>query len=737
MANVESRKKTLDWDPLIQALEGTPVPTFVLDKDHRVTHWNHALEVVTGRPATEVVGTTEAWKPFYPTARPTMADLILDHRLEDIQSYYGGKIQESLMIEGALEAEDFFPDMPGGGRWMSFLARQLVTPNGEVVGAIETLRDITEQKRAELSLEDSLQILRQVIDGCPVPMFVINKNHEITHWNKACEAIIGGSAKGLIGTKQQWVPFYAEERPVLADLVLDSESGKLSEFYNGIWKPSPLINDAWEVTDYFPDFKTGPKWLYFTAAPMKTGDGRILGAVETLQDVTAQKRYEFQLEYQANHDVLTKLPNRNLLEDRLTQAIAQAKRTGNLIALLFIDLDGFKTVNDTLGHDIGDELLKVIAERIQKCVRGGDTVARLGGDEFVVLLINPDNEGFVADVATRIIKDLGEQATVGDHDLYPRCSIGVALYPQDGLTTTALLKRADSAMYAAKNRGRGDFRFFTKEIDDQTHARLKTEQGLFKALENDEFELFYQPLYDLGTGLISGAEALIRWRHPEKGIVLPGEFIGIAEEIGIILPIGDWVLERALTDAKGWQEITGRPMRLSVNVSPRQFQRSAILESLQKHFSNFEGTSLSLDLEVTESIVMSAPSQAIDILKSMKAMGVQLAMDDFGTGHSSLAYLRQFPFDKIKVDRSFIQDAGTSEEANAIVRAILDLGKALNLEIVAEGVETEMQKAFLLSEGCPEVQGFLYSRPLPSAEFRDFIRGNATLPQPDQAGGGI
>ena len=731
MSKSNSGRGAVDWGSLVQALESTPVPTFVIDREHKVTHWNHAIEVVTGYPANDVIGTTEAWKAFYARKRATMADLILDHRLDDIRRYYKGKIHASAIIQDALEADDFFPDMPGGGRWMSFVARQLLDPNGRAVGAIETLRDITEQKRAEQKLEDSLRILGQVIDGCPVPMFVINKDHEVTHWNKAGEAIIGGSGEDLIGTKNQWRPFYANERPVLADLVLDNANGELSQRHDGIWKPSPLIDDAWEITDYFPDFKTGPKWLYFTAAPLKANDGRLLGAVETLQDVTEQKSYEFQLKHQANHDALTKLPNRNLLEDRLCQAIAQAKRSRKLLALLFIDLDGFKTINDTLGHDVGDELLKVIAERVQKSVRDSDTVARLGGDEFVVLLINPDTEGFVADVTKRIIDDLSEPAAIAGHELHPQCSIGVALYPRDGQTTSTLLKRADSAMYVAKNRGRGDFTFFTREIDEQTHTRLQIEQGLFKALDNEEFELFYQPLYDLVAGRISGAEALVRWRHPERGLIFPADFIETAEDVGLIIPIGDWILETALKEAQNWKDIAGRSIRLSINVSPRQFHRAEILDSLKKYLDKYWDARLGLDIEVTESAVMSAPSQAIEILKSIKSMGVRLAMDDFGTGHSSLAHLRQFPFDKIKVDRSFIDDIGTSKETDAILRAILDLAKALKLGIIAEGVETETQKTFLLLEGCPEVQGFLFSKPLPVREFRSLIKQNTVSPMPE------
>ncbi|MCW8916281.1 MAG: EAL domain-containing protein [Magnetovibrio sp.] len=709
---------------LTQALEGTPVASFVINKDHIVVHWNHACEMVTGTPAERIVGTNKSWKPFYPTERPTMADLVLDELTDEIPRYYRGKFHPSPVVEGAWEADDFFPHFPNGGKWLSFTAQLLKKEDGEVVGAIETLRDITDQKRSELQSRESLSLLNQIIDGCPVPMFVINEDHVITHWNKACESIIDKSSKDLVGTKDQWKPFYDHKRPVLADLLLNSETGKLAEYYKGIWNKSPLVEGGWEATDHFPNLQTGPKWLYFTAAPIRNATGHMIGAVETLQDVTAQKHYEQKLEHQAKHDALTQLPNRALFADRLNQAIAHAERDKTLLAVMFIDLDDFKTINDTLGHHAGDDLLVELSERIKNCIRVGDTVCRIGGDEFVVLLVSPESDGHVADVTQRIIDDIAEPINLGHENIHARCSIGVALYPEDGLTAPKLLMHADSAMYTAKAKGKGGFCFFTDEINQETHTRLQIEQGLYSALEQGDFELYYQPLFDLSSGKITGAEALLRWHHPEQGIILPGEFISIAEQIGLIVPIGDWVLKTALTEAQSWMAITNKPLRISVNVSARQFQNAEILKSFRETMHAYKKANLHIELEVTESIVMDDPERASKLLQKLKDQGAHLAMDDFGTGHSSLAYLRRFPFDMVKIDRSFVHDLGTNREAEAIVRAMLELGTALGMRMVAEGVETARQKEFLEMEGCHEVQGFLLSYPLEAEAFRTLLKEN-------------
>ncbi|MGB0684440.1 MAG: EAL domain-containing protein [Magnetovibrionaceae bacterium] len=707
-----------------QILDGSPVPTFAIDRSHRIIHWNPALEAVSGVSADQMLGTNEPWKPFYDHPRPTMADLIVDQRIQRLDEFYAGKYHPSPVISGAWEAEDFFEHFPGGGRWLAFTAIALHGADGEIVGAIETLRDVTDTKRSVESLNRTRHLLTSVIDACPVPLFVLDADHKVTHWNRACEAIVGGSKHEIIGSDRQWEPFYGRPRPVLADLILDSDDRAIDTYYQGKWSPSPLIPEAWEATDYFPNFTTGPKWLYFTAAPIRDGSGQICGAVETLQDISAQKGYESRLEHQASHDDLTGLPNRGLFYDRLEQAIAHARRHRQILAILFVDLDNFKTVNDTLGHSAGDDLIKLAASRIEACTRRGDTVARQGGDEFVVLLFGPESEGHVIDVLNRITEEMAEPANINGQDVHTGCSIGVAIYPRDGADPETLLKHADAAMYQAKRGAKGGFSFFTRDLNREAENRLKTEGDLHGAIERGEFELHYQPILSVADQSITGAEALLRWRHPEKGLVMPDAFISIAEDTGLIGPIGEWVLRAAVEEAKSWRDdpTLGRfPVRLSVNVSARQFQDRGLQRLLDDLSSKVDLSTLDIEIELTENIVMQNPKKAALLLRELRTFGVRLAMDDFGTGYSSLAYLRRYPFDMVKIDKSFITDLGESREAEAIVRAVLDLGHALGLLVVAEGVETESQLAFLANEGCDEVQGYLFAKPQPADVFRNLI----------------
>ncbi|ARJ66706.1 hypothetical protein WV31_14020 [Magnetospirillum sp. ME-1] len=709
---------------LVEVVAGTPVPTFVIDSRHRVTHWNRACELVTGTAAADVVGTDRAWVPFYPAARPVMADLIIDGTMErEVEHYYSGKYRRSAVVEGSWEAEDFFPHFPGGGKWLAFTATALHDGTGKVVGAVETLRDITHEKRAEQALKESEHRLAAIVDGCPVPLFVIDENHKVTHWNRACEAIIGVPAAQMLGTSDQWRAFYAHPRPVMADLVADGNDEKsIAQLYSGKYHPSTLIPGAWEALDHFPHFRAGERWLAFTAAPLKGLDGHNAGAVETLQDVTAQKLSEARLSHQATHDELTGLANRALLTDRLTHALTHARRDGSLLALVFIDLDHFKVVNDTLGHRIGDELVRVVARRIAASVREGDTVARIGGDEFVVLLCAPESEDVVAEVVTRLIAEVSRTVTVEGHELCVGCSVGISLYPRDGADSATLLMHADAAMYRAKDSGRSTFHFFTPEMNERATERLGLERDLRHALERDELRLLFQPQVDLASGQVVGAEALLRWDHPREGLVMPSRFIPVAEESGLIVPIGRWVLEHACRLGHSWTNAAGRDLRISVNLSPRQFRAKGLAREVETILQSHGGGRLCLELELTESTVMHDADEAAAILRKLKDMGVRLSMDDFGTGYSSLAYLRDFPFDMIKIDRSFVDSLHRGRGGEAIVRAVVGLARSLDLGVIAEGVETEAQKEFLTREGCDEMQGFLFSRPIPAEAFVTLLR---------------
>lgn len=461
---IENLKSSENGQQLLaQIIERTPVPTFVINMDHKIIYWNEACENVTGVLACEAIGTNKPWYPFYHEERPTMADLIIDGRIDEMKDLYAGKFSQSTLVKDTWEAEDYFPHFRGGGKWLSFSATVLKDKDGFVIGAMETLRDITQQKLFEAELKEKEHLLSQIIDGCPVPMFVIDDDHKVTHWNRACEAIIGTKSLDVIGTKDQWKGFYSEPRPVLADLVLDNKFSELTDYYSERWAPSTLVENGWEATDHFPNFNAGEKWLYFTAAPLQNQEGQIIGAVETLQDVSNQKKYESKLEFQANHDALTGLANRNLLKDRLNQAIAHATRDKRLLSLLFIDLDNFKTVNDTFGHNMGDQLIQETAKKIQSVIRTGDTVARFGGDEFVVLLFAPENEDYVSNVVQRISQEVTTSFSHDGQTLNIGSSIGIAMFPEDGLTAETLMMKSDRAMYRAKASNKGGFLFFNED----------------------------------------------------------------------------------------------------------------------------------------------------------------------------------------------------------------------------------------------------------------------------------
>lgn len=714
-----------DNNLLAQIVSNSPIATFVIDAQHRIVLWNRACEIISGVPAAQMIGTAESWKPFYPRERPVMADLIVDGHLDEVGKHYAGKCRPSPILEGTWEAEDFFPHFPGGGKWLAFTATALKDENERIIGAIETLRDITAEKKAEIAWHESRHLLHEIIDASPVPMFVLNEHHEVTHWNRACEALNGTRAEDMVGTRAQWKAFYPQERPVLADLIIEGKVDEISELYRSICKPSPLIANAWEATAHFPSFQSGPKWLYFTAAPLHGLDGRIVGAVETLQDVTSQKKYEKQLEHQANYDSLTGLANRNLLNNRLRQAIIQAKRENFLLALLFLDLDNFKQVNDTLGHSVGDEVLQVFGQRITTAVRDVDTVARIAGDEYVVLLHAPQSIGQVTTIVRRLLQMAGEKLKIHGRELYIGCSIGIALYPRDGDNPESLMKNADAAMYRAKLHDRGGFRYYTEDLNKGALLWMELKQELHYALTSGQLELFYQPQYSVKTKRITGAEALLRWNHPVKGRLLPDMFIPLAEETGLIVPIGNWVVRTAVSEARQWKNVLGSDLRLSVNISARQFRYQALLDLLDRVIDHTGFHPLYLELELTESLVMSNPTKANELLKKLKSKGFSLAMDDFGTGYSSLAYLRRFPFDMIKIDQSFIADLGQNAEAEAIVRAMLSLGRDLGLRMVAEGVETETQVQFLEAQGCDEIQGFWFSHPLCATDFLQLLKEQA------------
>jgi diguanylate cyclase (GGDEF)-like protein len=434
-----------------------------------------------------------------------------------------------------------------------------------------------------------------------------------------------------------------------------------------------------------------------------------------------RKQYQLQIEHQANYDALTGLPNRSLLYDRLKQAV-YAQRTVRAVAVVFLDLDHFKFVNDSLGHSTGDKLLKDMGERLRLVLRDGDTVARLGGDEFVLILNDQTQDDVIFRAMQRINAKVSEPFVIDGKELYVTCSAGISLYPQDGTDVETLLKNADAAMYRAKERGRNNFEFYTSEMNSKVNERLALENSLRRALERKEFVLHYQSKVDVKTGAIVGAEALLRWNHPERGLMLPDLFIPLAEETGLIVQIGEWVLREACTQNQAWRKEGLPPIAVSVNVSARQFRQGILVNSVSSILAETGLDPLYLEMELTESMIMHNADAVVATLRQLTALGVQLSIDDFGTGYSSLSYLKNLPIDTLKIDKSFVRDivAGAPDH-RVLARAIISIGHSLDLKVVAEGVETEAQLEYLRKHGCDEVQGFYFSQPVPPEAFRKLL----------------
>jgi diguanylate cyclase (GGDEF)-like protein/PAS domain S-box-containing protein len=460
---------------------------------------------------------------------------------------------------------------------------------------------------------------------------------------------------------------------------------------------------------------------------IETADGRMLrvierprpegGWVSTLEDITEWQKAQAQIAHMARHDALTNLPNRTYFREKLEDALSRVGR-GTQVAVFCLDLDRFKEVNDTLGHPVGDELLREVARRLRECVRDDDTAARLGGDEFAIVQVGRELKlAEISALATRLIETISAPFTIHGHQVLIGATLGISVAPDDGADPDQLLKNADLALYRAKGDGRGNYRFFEAGMDARALARRTLELELRTALSRGEFELQYQPLLDIKTSNINCCEALLRWNHPQRGVVLPQEFIWLAEETGLIISIGDWVLRRACTEAARWPE----GVRIAVNVSPAQFKNRNLVPTVEEALASAGLPADRLEIEITETVLL-LEGDALATLRTLRGLGIHIAMDDFGTGCSSLSYLRSFPFDKIKIDRSFVSELAAGGESMAIVRAVTALGRSLGISTTAEGVETAEQLSLLRSEGCNEVQGFLFSPALPAAEVEKMLR---------------
>jgi len=533
----------------------------------------------------------------------------------------------------------------------------------------------------------------------------------IVYVNPAFERITGYAAQEVLGHNPRFLNESARDQPELEEI-----QTALREKREGMVQVRNFRKDGTQF------------WNEFSIAPVRDERARVTHFIGIVNDITERKHYEAQLEYQSNHDGLTGLPNRNLLMDRLRQALFHAQRHESQAAVLFIDLDHFKFINDSLGHHMGDRLLKIIAGRIAECVRSMDTVARQGGDEFVVVLSDLNQSEDAAIVAQNIRNSISRPLMIEEHELEISSSIGISIYPKDGEDGQTLLKNADVAMYRAKEQGRNNFQFFTDELNKKVVARMTMEKHLRRALEREEFLLHYQPQVDLKTGRITGMEALIRWQSPELGFIPPGDFIPLAEETGLIVPIGEWVLETACRQNKAWQIARLPALTMAINLSPRQFQQQNLAEMVARTLGETGLDPRYLELEIIESLLMHDVRSASLLIAKLKELGSLLTMDDFGTGYSNLRFLKLFPFDKIKIDQSFVRTITSDPDTAAIARAMITLGHSLKLRVIAEGIETAGQLNFFRSHGCDEMQGYYFSRPVPPDQIEQMLLENRQLP---------
>jgi diguanylate cyclase (GGDEF)-like protein/PAS domain S-box-containing protein len=667
-------REVLDWlYRFVAAIELSPsVAVHSQDRNGIVRFWNRACAELTGIAAADAIG-----QPFVS---------LVSHL--DRQEEFDATIAEVWRTGEAVKAREWQVALRDGRRLWLHSSHYPVPAGSEGLGETRQVFCMEVDVSARKAVEESLRQAGQVFDHARDAILLVDREHRVLAANRAYTELTGYPADQVIGAELPSLRLGVQER-AFYDRLRDHLDG-----HQG-WE-----GELWGVRR---DGSTIP--IRAALSPILDASGAVTSYMVMLTDVSERRRAVEQARHQAEHDALTGLPNRILFMDRLEQAMAAVARRRHQFALMFIDLDHFKSINDKLGHEAGDIVLQEVANRLRRCVRRVDTVSRLGGDEFVVLLADIGGVEQAAHVAATVLQSVAQPVEAGGVTLNPTVSIGIAICPSDGEDEKTLLRHADVAMYHAKESGRNEFHFFSQEMNSRVLERVAMEQRLRRALDNDEFELEYQPEIEIGSGRTVGFEALLRWRDPERGLLMPEAFIGAAEESGLIVPIGKWVLREACQQGRRWRD-AGFPVVVAVNLSNVQFMHDDLLGFVDEALQASGLAPEFLDLEITEKTIMHGDAAILATVNTLRARGVQLTIDDFGTGLSNLSSLRRFPLSKLKIDRSFIGDIAGEPDGAAMIPAIIALARSLKLRVIAEGVETAEQLHYLRQHGCDEYQGF-------------------------------
>lgn len=681
-------------------IQSITVALFIIDKEHRVIIWNRACEILTGIKAIDIVGTTEAWRGFYPSARPCLANLVLDGQGEQASKNY--QVAEPAAFNPySYHAESWFHNLNGQDRYLMFDATPIYGNDGKLIAVIQNLQDITSIKKAE----DHLRLTGQVIESTREAIVITNAENRIVSTNRAFTDVTG----------------YTQEDVLDKDPSMLASGRHDKAFFRNMWE-SLHVRDSWqgELWNRRKNGEIFPLWTNIST--IRDNHGILTHFVAIFADISEHKATLKHIEFLAHHDTLTKLPNRLLLLDRLQQAVNLAEREKHRVALMFLDLDRFKQVNDSLGHQVGDDLLIAVVERLKSCVRETDTISRQGGDEFVIVL--PDILDSIAAtvIAEKILETLREPFVIDGHQLSTSFSIGISLYPDDGHEIATLMQNADTAMYHAKESGRNNCHFYDESMNANAAERLKLQNKLRQAMDHGEFMLHFQPLISLKDHAIVGCEALLRWNNAEDGWIPPAKFIPLAEETGFILNIDAWVLREACRQAQEWVNAGLPALTVAVNISALQFKRGRILDSVNEALSLSGLAPTSLEIELTESVLIQDTQHTRKQLNQLNHIGVRLSIDDYGTGYSNLSYLKQLDVDKLKIDQSFVKDMLVDELDAIIVRSTVELAHNLGLEVLAEGVEDQDILTLLQNLGCDQAQGYHIGKPMPPKEFEKLLR---------------